>query len=330
MEHREAGASATTHATGFRATVTGATGFVGRRLVEALPTPTVLGRDPGRARDVLGGAVEARAWDPGAGLAPVDALRGRDAVFHLAGEPVAEGSWTPARRARIRDSRVLGTRHLVQALAALPPGERPRVLVSASAVGLYGSRGDEELTEAAAPGADFLADVCRAWEQEALAAEALGVRAVCLRIGIVLGAGGGALARLWPLFSFGLGGRLTYSGRQWVPWVHLDDVVGLALHAARDEGLRGPVNATAPTPVRNHEFTRALARAARRPAPFAVPEFALRLVMGDLAQVMTASQRCVPAAALARGYRFLHPTIDGALAAVARARQEPHAWPVTA
>lgn len=313
-----------------RATVTGATGFVGRRLVRALERPTVLGREPARAVALLGPEVVAAAWEPSAGPAPPSALRGRDAVFHLAGEPVAEGRWTLAKRARIFDSRVLGTRHLVTTLAGLAAAERPRVLVSASAVGYYGSRGDEVLTEDSAPGEGFLADVCRAWETEAMAAEALGVRTVLLRIGIVLGPDGGAFTKLWPLFSHGLGGRLTFAGAQWVPWVHVDDVVGLALHAAHDGTVRGPLNAVSPEPVRNRELTRALARAAEMPAPFAVPALALRVAMGGVARVMTASQRCVPRAALAHGYRFERAALDDALAAILREREEERAWPRTA
>ncbi len=309
-----------------RLVVTGATGFVGRRLLGALaPTGawelTALGRDPDRARRALPPEVRVVGWTPGRGPAPLDALRGRDLVVHLAGEPVGEGRWTEARRARIRDSRVHGTRGLVLALAALPPGERPRALLSASAVGVYGTRGDELLPEGAPAGAGFLADVCRAWEAEASAAEALGVRVVLLRIGIVLGPGGGALARMAPLFRLGLGARLTLSGAQWVPWIHIDDVVGLALHAARTEGLRGPLNVVAPAPVRNRDLTRALALDAGRPALLAVPGPALRLAVGGLASVLTASQRCAPEAALAHGYTFRHPALDGALAAIRREQE---------
>lgn len=303
-----------------RAVVTGATGFIGRRLVGALRARgarvVALARDPAAARARLGAGVDARLWDPAATAAPTEALAGLQAVFHLAGEPIADGRWTAARKVRIRASRVDGTRRLVEALGRLEPAARPDVLVSASAVGFYGDRGDEVLTEASPPGEGFLADVCRAWEEEALAAAGHGLRVVLLRIGVVLGAGGGALARLVPVFRLGLGGRLTLGGAQWMPWVHLDDVVGLALHAAGTDGLSGPLNAVAPRPARNRDFTRALAAAVGRPALFPVPALALRVALGEVAAALTASQQVRPAAAEASGYRFLHPDLEGALAAV--------------
>ncbi len=269
-----------------RALVTGATGFIGRPLLSKLDAAAVLTRDPERARRSLPGA-DAHAWAPEVGPPPDAAFRGVDVVFNLAGEPVAEGRWTAERKRRIRDSRVLGTRNLVAGLAA--QASRPRVLVSASAVGYYGDRGDEELDEGSAAGSGFLAEVCVEWEREAMAAERLGVRVVCVRTGIVLGRsspaaggcagstggcdgaarcarrGGGALGRMLTPFRFGVGGRLG-SGRQWMPWIHLDDVVGIMLHACREEGVRGAINAVGPRPVTNAELTRALGRALHRPA----------------------------------------------------------------
>ncbi|MCO5170925.1 MAG: TIGR01777 family oxidoreductase [Planctomycetes bacterium] len=303
-----------------RAVVSGATGFIGRRLVSALRARgarvVALARDPAGARARLGSGVDARLWDPAATVAPVEALAGAQVVFHLAGEPIADGRWTAARKERIRASRVEGTRRLVEGLGRLEPAARPGVLVSASAVGIYGDRGDEELTEASPPGEGFLADVCRAWEREALAAADHGLRVVVLRIGVVLGPGGGALARLVPLFRMGLGGRVTLGGSQWMPWVHLDDVAGLALHAAGRDDLSGPLNAVAPHPVRNRDFTRALAAALRRPALLPVPSLVLRVAVGEVASALTASQRVLPARAEAAGYRFRHPDLEGALAAV--------------
>jgi uncharacterized protein (TIGR01777 family) len=291
-----------------RALVTGGTGFIGRALCARLPAPAVLARDPERARAAVPGAAPF-AWEAGRDV-PAEALAGADAVFHLAGEPIAAGRLGPAQRRRVLESRVAGTRAVVAAIARAEP--RPRVLVSASAVGFYGSRGDEPLPESAPAGEGFVADVCRAWEAEARAAAALGVRVVSLRTGIVLGPGGGALARMVTPFKLGVGGRLG-SGRQWMPWVHLDDVVGLALHAAATAALSGPLNVAAPTPATNAELTRALGRALHRPAILPVPAAALRLAFGELAGVLLASQRVVPEVALRTGYRFRFEDLDAAL-----------------
>ncbi len=298
-----------------RVLLTGATGFVGQRLAQHFRRPVVLSRHPEQARRKLGD-VEAHPWDPERGPPPLDAFRGVEAVFHLAGEPVAEGRWTAAKKQRIRDSRVEGTRQLVAAIAEL--AERPRVLVSASAVGYYGSRGDEVLVETASPGNDFLSQVCQDWETESQRAASLGVRVVNPRIGIVLGHGGGALSRMLPIFKLGLGGRLA-NGKQWMPWVHLDDLVGLMRWAVDQAKLSGPVNAVAPNPLRNADFTRALARAVHRPALFPAPALALRLALGEFAQVLLASQRVAPRAALEAGYLFQFPELPTALAAVLEA-----------
>jgi hypothetical protein len=294
-----------------KALVTGATGFIGRALVERLDRPRVLSRDPARAKVALG-VVDAFPWDAEAGPPPPEAVEGIDAVFHLAGDPVAEGRWTGAKKRRIRDSRVLGTRRLVDAIAAAKA--RPRVLVAFSAVGYYGDRGDEELTESSAQGNDFLAGVCVAWEAEAARARDCGVRVVHLRLGVVLGEGGGALAKMLLPFRLGLGGPLG-NGRQWMPWVHRDDVVGLALHAAASESTTGPVNAVGPGPATNREFTKALGRVLRRPTLLPAPRFALRIAFGEFADVLFASQRVVPGAALGSGYAFRHGSVEGALRA---------------
>lgn len=295
-----------------RALITGATGFIGQRLLQQIHEPVVLSRDPEKVRRQCPGA-ETFIWDPMAGPPPAEAFRGVEAVFHLAGEPVAEGRWTAAKKQRIMDSRKIGTANLVKALEQL--SERPRVLVSASAVGYYGDRGDETLDEHAAPGNDFLARVCLEWEQAAQHAASLGVRVVNPRIGIVLGAGGGALAKMLPPFKLGLGGRLA-SGKQWMPWVHLDDLIGLFLHAASRSELSGPLNAVAPNPATNGEFTRALAAALHRPAFLPAPGPLLKLAVGEFAEVLLASQRVVPRVAEQTGYRYQYPELAEALRAI--------------
>lgn len=292
-----------------KALVTGATGFVGRALVAALAGPNVLVRDPSRAPP----GAAAFAWDAEREV-PADSLDGVDVVFHLAGEPVAEGRWSPAKKARIESSRVQGTRNVVRALERA--ARRPSVLVCASAVGYYGSRRDEILTERSGPGDGFLAEVCAAWEREARAAEELGVRVVLARLGIVLGAGG-ALAAMLPAFRVGLGGPLG-DGSQWMPWVHLDDAIGMLRFAAARDEVRGPMNVCAPEPTRSRDFARALGKALRRPAFFAVPRLAMRVVLGETADVVLSSQRAVPELALRLGYRFQRPFLAEALAGAVR------------
>jgi uncharacterized protein len=234
-------------------------------------------------------------------------LAGCDAVVHLAGEPVAQ-RWTQAAQRRILESRVNATRALVAAMRAHPPN----VLVSASGVGYYGSRDDDILTEREPPAADFLSQVCVAWEREALAAEQLGSRVVPLRIGMALGSDGGALPRMRLPFRLGVGGRIG-SGHQWISWIHVDDLCDLILFVLHESTLRGVLNATSPHPVTNAEFTGALAQALNRPALFPIPAFVLKLLLGQMAEVLLASQRAVPDAALRAGFQFQHPDIAGAL-----------------
>ena len=288
-----------------RVTVTGASGLIGTRLVRALrergDEVTVLSRSPER-----GDAV----WQPLEGPAPADPLAGRDAVVHLLGENVAQ-RWTDRAKRDIRASRELGTRNLVAGLRAAE--SRPAVLVSASAVGYYGPHGDEVVTEETPPGSDFLAEVCVAWEREAAAAEELGTRVVRLRTGVVLDRGGGALARMLPPVRLGAGGPVA-GGRQYLPWIHADDLVGLYLHALDDAAWSGAYNAAAPEPVTNAEFSKALGRALHRPAVAPVPALALKLLYGDMAEIVTEGQRAVPRRALAGGYAFRHADLDAALA----------------
>jgi uncharacterized protein len=266
------------------------------------------------ARGFMGRALTARLEAAGHRVLPLKVREAQavppcDAVVHLAGEPIAQ-RWTAAAKQRIRDSRIEGTRRLVGHLAKLE--RAPRVLVAASAIGIYGSRGDEILTEASAPGRDFLAGLCVAWEQAAQEAAPLGTRVVSLRFGIVLGREGGALARMLPPFRLGVGGRLG-SGRQWMSWIHLEDVAGLIEFSLGADRIAGPVNATAPNPVTNAEFTRHLAAALHRPAFTPAPAFALKLMFGEMAGLLLDSQRVEPRAALAAGYAFRYPELALAL-----------------
>jgi uncharacterized protein (TIGR01777 family) len=292
-----------------KALITGATGFVGRQLVARLPDCVVLTRDVNRARTVLG-SVNAYPWDATRDLPPAEAFRGVDAVFHLAGESVADGRWTAAKKQRLRDSRVFPTRHLIDAIAKA--GLRPSALVSASAIGFYGSRGDETLDEQSSPGTGFLADVCQQWEAEANRGRDAGMRVTTVRIGVVLGPGGGALKKMLTPFKLGAGGVLG-DGSQWMSWIHLDDLVNLLLFAAGREQLEGPVNGVAPTPVTNREFTKTLAATLHRPAIFPVPKFAVRLAFGEVADVLLGSQRVLPRVAQEHGFTYRFPTLDVAL-----------------
>lgn len=295
-----------------KALVTGATGFVGRRLVERLIQPVVLSRDVRRAElRFAAHDVCVRAWNPMNEPPPPDAFEGVQVVFHLAGEPIAEGRWTAEKKRRIRESRVIGTRNLVDTLLRLPT--KPDVLVSASAVGFYGDRGDELLPESASPGSGFLPQTCVEWERESLRAQETGIRVVNPRVGIVLGPGGGAIGKMETLFRLGLGAPLG-SGRQWMPWIHLEDLLSLMLMAAEREDLTGPINAAAPFPVTNSEFTKALGRAVQRPTILpSVPGMVLRFGIGEMADALLGSQRVVPQAAEKAGFEFRYKTIDAAL-----------------
>ena len=292
-------------------TLTGATGLIGVRLVRALrergDDVTVLSRRPEGAAARLG--VEAVGWDPQAGPAPEPALAGRDAVVHLAGEPVAQ-RWNADVKRRIRDSRETGTRNLVAGIEAL--AERPRVLVSSSAVGYYGKHGDEPLPESTPPGDDFLATVCVAWEREALRAQELGLRVAIIRTGVVLDAQRGALAKMLLPFRLGVGGPVA-GGDQYMPWIHVDDLVGLYLAALDGDDWSGPLNGTAPEPVTNAAFSKALGRALHRPSFAPVPGFAVKLLYGDMSEIVTEGQRAVPERPQALGFAYAHPDLDEAL-----------------
>ncbi len=321
-----------------RVTLTGATGLIGTTLVAALvgegTEVTVLSRNPERAAARLG--VPAVGWDPLSEPAPRQALEGRDAVVHLAGENVAQ-RWSANAKRAIRESRTIGTRHLVEGLSACATsagagggggggsrgggqpgcegtGGRPAVLVSASAIGYYGPHGEEPLDEEAPPGGDFLAQVCVAWETQARTAQQLGMRAVQVRTGVVLDPRGGALAKMLPPFRMGVGGPVA-GGRQYVSWIHVDDLVGVIRAALSDERWSGPVNGTAPEPVTNRELSHALGRALHRPALLPVPGAALGMLYGEMAQIVTTGARVLPAKPLMLGYEFRHPHLDEALGA---------------
>jgi uncharacterized protein len=295
-----------------RTLVTGATGFVGRRLLAKLQRPIVLSRDATKAAKKLEQfGANVYAWDPQGGSPPEAAFDGVEAVIHLAGDPVAEGRWNAKKKARIRDSRVLGTRNLVAGLRKLRA--KPKVLVSASAVGIYGSRGSEELTETSPPASDFLANVCTEWEREAVTAREFGIRVVPIRIGIVLGEKGGALGKMLTPFKLGLGSPLG-SGQQYMPWIHIGDLVEMLLFAARESAVTTPLNGVAPHPVTNREFTKTLGRVLGRPTFFPpVPGFMLKLMLGEFADVLLGSQRVLPRAALAAGFPFQFAELEPAL-----------------
>ncbi len=289
--------------------ITGASGFIGKPLLQLLLTQGHTVNYTARKRAPN---LDSRAaffpWD-GGGEPALECMGRLDAIVHLAGEPVAQ-RWTPEVKQRIRDSRLLGTRHLVSAVGRLK--HKPAVLVSASAIGYYGDQGDRVLTEEAEPGRGFLADVCVHWERETQRARDFGLRVVTPRISIVLGPDGGALPKMVRPFRFGLGGQLG-NGRQWMPWIHIEDMVRLLRFAMDAVELSGPVNAASPHPVTNAEFTRELAALLHRPALFRVPRFALRLAMGEIAQNITDSVRVEPAVAQKHGFEFRFPRLRDCL-----------------
>jgi uncharacterized protein (TIGR01777 family) len=291
-------------------TVTGATGLIGYRLTKSLLESGHAIHTLGRRRAAgLPESVGFSEWKSTNEEPPAESLAGADAVIHLAGEPVAQ-RWTPEVKTRIRASRVEGTRQLVNALST--QSRRPAVLINGSAIGYYGSRGDEVLTEDSDAGDDFLARLTIEWEHAAELAEALGMRVVLLRTGLVLGKDGGALAKMLPPFRFGLGGRLG-SGKQWMSWIHIDDLIRLILFSIENAGVRGPVNGTAPHPVTNVQFTKDLAAVLHRPAVLPAPQFVLRRALGEMANAVLASQRVVPRVAQSAGFEFQYPQLRAAL-----------------
>jgi len=293
-----------------RVTVTGATGRIGTHLVQALKQRgdevTVLTRNPERAAEKLG--VEAIAWDPKSDGAPAEGLRGRDAIVHLAGEDVAQ-RWNDKSKAEILASREKGTRNLITGIFAAEP--RPGVLVGASASGFYGPHGDEIVDETFGPGEDWLSNVCVRWEHHTDAAK-LGARVVKIRTGIVLDKQGGALAKMLPPFKLGVGGPIG-RGRQYMPWIHRDDLIGLYLAAIDHPTFHGPINGSAPEPVTNKQFAKALGKALHRPALAPVPGFVIRGLYGQMSQIVLTGVRMVPGRAEELGYEFQHPELTEAL-----------------
>lgn len=293
--------------------VSGASGLIGRALVASLLTQghqvtTLVRRE---SQHDARADVNAVAWNPATGELEAARLVGHDALVHLAGESIAEGRWTDEKKRRIRASRIDSTRLLAETLAQLQT--RPRTFVCASAIGYYGDRGAEVLTEASAPGADFLAHVCRDWEAATEPARAAGIRTVNLRFGVVLSAAGGALAKMLMPFKLGVGGRVG-SGKQYMSWIALADAVGAIEHALLNETLSGPVNVVAPQPVTNSEFTHALGHALGRPTLLPVPAFGLRLALGEMADaLLLSSARVEPAQLKSAGYEFKYPQLDAAL-----------------
>jgi uncharacterized protein (TIGR01777 family) len=289
--------------------ISGGTGFIGRRVVDRLLKDShyvaVWSRKPGLDRRT---AVATHSWDPLAGDPPLESLNGMDCVIHLAGENVAQ-RWTPEIKRRIHDSRVVGTQRIIDSIEKVR--HKPKILICASAIGIYGDRGDEILTEASVPGTGFLVDTCRAWEAEADRARRFGMRVVKVRIGFVLGKDGGALQKMVPAFKAFMGGKLG-SGKQWMPWVHVDDVAEIFAYAVENE-VSGVWNATSPNPVRNSEFTKELAGALGRPALFPVPVPALKIAFGEFAQHMVDSARVIPENLSNAGFQFRHPDLGGAL-----------------
>jgi len=292
--------------------VTGATGLIGRSLCRVLTgeghTVVGLSRSPERAKGLA--VAEMHKWEPQSGPPPEQALNGVDAVFHLAGEPIAARRWTDEQKKRIRDSRVISTRNLVNGFRSME--SKPAALINGSAIGFYGDRGDEKLYEESPAGRGFMSEVCQAWESESEQAKPLGLRVVEVRTGVVLSTEGGALQKMLTPFKLGLGGPIG-SGRQWFPWIHIDDIVGIFRHTLLVSSLSGPVNGTAPEPVTNADFTKQLGRALHRPAFLPVPEFGLKALMGEMSEVLLGSQRVVPQVALESKYEFIYPTLGPAL-----------------
>ena len=290
--------------------IAGASGLVGRALAPSLRGAGHEVRRLVRGRGVA--SPDEIAWDPAAGALDAAHLEGVDAFINLAGENVGERRWTTARRERIRLSRINGTRTLVAAIEQM--ARKPAVLVNASAIGFYGDRGDEVLTEASAAGRGFLSDVCRAWETQAEGAARVGVRTVLARFGLILTPQGGALAKMLPLFRLGLGGRMG-SGRQWMSWMAIDDVLGGITHALNHDGCAGPMNFAAPEAVPNAEFAGVLGRVLRRPTLLPVPAWALRIAVGTALanEALLSSQRASPQRLSEAGYAFRHATLEAAL-----------------
>jgi uncharacterized protein (TIGR01777 family) len=292
--------------------VCGATGLIGRSVCKLLAEDGHHVSATSRSANKPSGlaAKEVHQWDPHSGPPSASTLDGIEAIVNLVGESIDARRWSDDQKKLIRDSRVVTTRNLVDGLRSL--GAKPAVLVNGSAVGYYGNRGDEILEETASSGRGFMSDVCQEWEREAQRATDIGIRLVQVRTGVVLSGDGGALKKMLLPFKIGIGGRLG-NGKQWFPWIHIDDIAGIFRHAVINSSVRGPMNGVAPNPVTNAEFTRELARALHRPAFFPVPEISLKVLLGEMSEVLFDSQRAVPSKAIATGYKFVYPDLASAL-----------------
>lgn len=294
--------------------ITGATGFIAKTLLPLLSEQghalVVLTRNLDAAGVRLPVACHPMQWNPDTGPPPAAAFKDVQAVIHLAGEGVAAGRWTRKRKQEIRRSRILSTRHLVDAMQSQE--RKPEVFISASAIGIYGDRGEESLSETSDTGDGFLTELCRDWEKEIFRAETNGVRCVAMRIGIVLGADGGAMKMMLPPFRLGLGGPLG-NGKQWMSWIHVRDLARLFLHAVENPSLRGPVNAVAPHPVRNKEFTATLGERLGRPAFLPAPAAAIQLLLGEMSEILLSGQKVSSDKAASSGFKFLYPKLNAAL-----------------
>jgi uncharacterized protein len=292
--------------------VIGATGLIGRALCQSLTaaghTAIAVSRSPRKPPGLA--VAEVHQWDYQQGMLPAVALAGVEAIVNVAGESIVARRWSDEQKKLIRDSRVVTTRKIVESLGALDA--RPGVFVSGSAVGFYGDRGDEQVDETSPPGRGFMSEICQEWEREAVRAKEIGVRVVQVRTGVVLSTGGGALQKMLRPFKLGIGGPLG-SGRQWFPWIHINDIVGIFKHAILTASLAGPANGTAPQPVTNAEFTRQLGKVLHRPAFLPVPQVGLRILMGEMSEVLFVSQRVLSKATLASGYKFQFPSLAPAL-----------------
>jgi len=293
--------------------MTGATGLIGRNLSKTLTEDghTVVSLSRSSKKPAGLAAAEHHQWDYEKGMPPDASLSEIDAVMNLAGEPIAAHRWSDDQKRLMRESRVILTKKLVDSFRTLD--RRPAVFVSGSAVGYYGDRKDEVLEETSPPGRGFMSELCEEWEREAMRAVELGIRVVLVRTGVVLSAQGGALKKMLPPFKLGVGGPMG-SGKQWFPWIHIDDIVGIFRHAIYTSTITGPLNGSAPQPVTNAEFTRELAGALHRPAFLPVPRIAMQVLMGEMSEVVFVSERAVPKAVLASGYKFAFSTLASALA----------------
>jgi uncharacterized protein (TIGR01777 family) len=295
--------------------LTGATGFIGKQIVARLQRDrhqlVILTRNAQATRKSFEFPCDIYSWNPTQGLPPAEAFNRVEAVIHLAGESVAAGRWTADQKKRIYTSRVDGTRHLLDAIASL--GEsKPKVLISASAIGFYGNREDQVLSEESSAGSGFLAEVCQAWEAESIGRQVAGLRQVAIRTGVVLGREGGALRSLLRIFNLGLGGHVG-NGKQWMSWIHNEDLVALYCKVLEDSGIQGPLNAVSPNPVRNSEFSKILGQVLHRPSMFPVPGPLLRLALGEMASLVLGSQRVLPNKALQHHFQFKFVELKAAL-----------------